>query len=228
MFELAALFATFFLPWNFLMRVPTPPPLPTVVVQSNPSPTLIKSDPTPTPTSVPTSTPTPTKILVLHFPSPTPTLAQSISTPIKSTPTSTKLVPTPTQSVPTPQATPTAINSGSDQMNYIMQGINDYRRSQGLSPVSTTSSTCSFASVRAQEISSNFNHDGFNNRINSKTLPYPSYSYVTENLAQTSNYKDVANLWINSPGHAANLRANTPYACVENSGNFYAYEGLKP
>lgn len=63
-------------------------------------------------------------------------------------------------------------------------------------------------------------------------LPTPSEKgylmLVTENIARAANYKDVVKLWINSPGHAANLFADTPYACVENYGNFYAYEGWKP
>lgn len=109
-----------------------------------------------------------------------------------------------------------------------MNAVNNYRAAQGLSSVQTDSYTCSFAKTRAKEISVAFNHDGFNNRVASKTLPYPSYQSVTENIAMTSNYKDVVNMWINSPGHAANMRADTPYVCVEQYGSYFAYEGWKP
>jgi uncharacterized protein YkwD len=109
-----------------------------------------------------------------------------------------------------------------------MNAINVYRSSQGLSSVQADKNTCDFAATRAQEIVGNFNHDGFQNRINTHTLPYPSYHMVTENIAMTSNYQDVVNMWINSPGHAANMRADTPYVCVAKSGNYYAYEGWKP
>ena len=109
-----------------------------------------------------------------------------------------------------------------------MNAINDYRRSQGLSEVRTDSNTCNFAKIRAQEITNGFNHDGFNNRISSKTLPYPGYQLVTENLARNSNYKNVVQSWINSPGHAENMRKDTPFVCVESSGDYYAYEGWKP
>jgi uncharacterized protein YkwD len=109
-----------------------------------------------------------------------------------------------------------------------MNAINDYRKSQGLSAVKTDPYTCSFAKIRAQEITQGFNHDGFSNRITSHTLPYPTYHQVTENIAMTSDYKRVVTLWINSPGHAENMRRDTPYVCVESSGNYYAYEGWRP
>ena len=109
-----------------------------------------------------------------------------------------------------------------------MGKINEYRASVGLPSVKTDKYTCEFAVTRAAEIVNNFNHDGFQNRVNSKTLPYPSFSSVTENIAMTSNYKDVVNMWINSSGHAANMRKDTPYVCVEKIGNYYAYEGWRP
>ncbi len=107
-----------------------------------------------------------------------------------------------------------------------MDEINKYRASQGLSSISTNSETCSFAKTRTGEITANFNHDGFNNRVNNHTLPYAIWSKVTENIAMTSEYKNVVTMWANSPGHAENMRANTPYVCVEQSGNYFAYEGL--
>jgi len=115
-----------------------------------------------------------------------------------------------------------------DVQQYIMNAINDYRKSLGLSTVKTDTYTCDFAKVRAKEIESGFNHNGFKDRINAKTLPYPTFSSVTENLAQTSDYKKVVNLWINSPGHAENMRKDTPYVCVEQNGTYYAYEGWRP
>lgn len=158
---------------------------------------------TPTPSQAVVSLVTPTQV-----PTPTPT-------------------PTPT-SIP-PQSTPVQVlSSQEDPKIFIMNAINAYRAQFNLSPVKTDSYTCDFAKIRAQEISTNFNHDGFNNRINSNTLPYPSYKYVNENIAMTSDYKEVVKLWENSPGHAENMRADTTYVCVEASGNYYAYEGWKP
>lgn len=109
-----------------------------------------------------------------------------------------------------------------------MDGINNYRASKGLSKASSNQGTCAFAKTRSGEISSAFNHDGFNQRISSHTLPYGSYSLVTENIAQTSNSADVVNMWINSPGHAENMQKDTPFICVVQNGNYFAYEGWKP
>lgn len=92
----------------------------------------------------------------------------------------------------------------------------------------TDSYSCDFAKLRAEEIAQNFNHDGFSNRINAKSLPYPSYHEVTENIAMTPDYKDVVSMWINSSGHAENMRRDTPLVCVERNGNYYAYEGWRP
>lgn len=144
-------------------------------------------------------------------------------------------VPNPTSTpvsvyIPTLTSVPAQapVPSGNSVTDFIMNAINDYRRSKGLSAVSADGNTCSFASTRAQEIAANFNHDGFTNRLNSETLPYPSYSMVIENIAMTSNYQDVVNIWINSPSHAAKMEKDIPYVCVQNSGNNYVYEGWKP
>lgn len=111
---------------------------------------------------------------------------------------------------------------------YLLQGVNAYRASLGLSPVQSSTQTCSFAAIRAKEIVSNFSHDGFNNRVNNHSIPYFSWSRVTENLAEAPSFKEVVTLWENSPGHAANMRDNTPYVCIEQYGNYYVYEGMRP
>lgn len=186
---------------------PTMPPMPTFSF-----PTGSTSSPTPTPTR--SMTPTPT---VTNQVSPTPT---RIATP---TPTR---APSPT---PTPTSVPVSGSVTLDSIQiYILNAINNYRASLNLYKVKADPYTCNFAKVRAQEISTSFNHDGFRNRVNNRTLPYPSYSKITENIAMTSNYQNVVNMWINSAGHAANMRADTPYVCVAKYGNYYAYEGWKP
>ena len=140
-------------------------------------------------------------------------------TPQKEAPTSLSVTPTPTTDV--------LVASHAAVRNYIMQDINDYRSSLGLSKVATSSATCAFAQVRAEEIASDFSHNGFTKRVDDKTLPY-TYSKVTENIAQTDNYKNVVTFWMNSSEHSANMRADTPFVCVAYFGNFYAYEGMKP
>ncbi len=147
------------------------------------------------------------------------------------TPTTTevkKITPTPQPSTKPQPTTNNTQQTEDTKQTYIMKAINEYRKSHGLQEVKTDRYTCAFAKVRAKEIMSSFNHDGFRDRIAKNTLPYPDYSQVTENIAMTSDYKKVVKLWINSPGHAENMRRDTPFVCVESSGNFYAYEGWRP
>lgn len=110
---------------------------------------------------------------------------------------------------------------------YIMGEINAYRHSLGLSSVQMNDVICNFAKVRAQEISVDFSHKGYEDRVANHTLPY-TYSISTENLAKTNDYTRVVTLWKNSPGHAENMRKDTPFVCVEEVGDYYAYEGMKP
>lgn len=162
------------------------------------------------------------------FPTRTPRLL------VTSTPTPTRMIeptntPTPTAKLfPTPTSVPTISSQSFNPVrDYIMSKINEYRSSQGLYAVKTNDLTCNFAKIRAQEISTDFSHNGFQGRINSHTLPYPNYSYITENIVMTSDYHQVVTLWINSAGHAANIRADTSYVCVEQYGSYFAYEGWK-
>lgn len=181
-----------------------------------PSPTISKKQPLIPIKSTATLSPTPTKTILKPPVEPTPTSP-------KPDPTNT---PTPTPAKSELPATP--IVTGDVIQSYIIQKINDYRSSQGLGSVSTDSNTCAFARTRANEITQSFNHDGFRSRISAKTLPYGSYHEVTENIAMTADYTQVVTLWINSSGHAENMRKDTPFVCVEKSGNYYAYEGWRP
>ncbi len=165
---------------------------------------VIRISATPSPTLIPT----PTSTLA---PTPSPTSAP------KPVPTTLPAVPT---STPPPVAQP---GTGT-----LIDQLNAFRASHGLSPVTSNSETCSFASTRAQEITGGFDHSGFDQRVSNHNLPYPSYHEVTENIAMTGNVNEVISMWINSPGHNANMQKDTPYVCIMNSGNYYAYEGWRP
>lgn len=112
--------------------------------------------------------------------------------------------------------------------NSLIDQINQFRSSNGKSPISENSETCSFASTRANEIVSSFNHDGFSSRVSSKTLPYTSYSQVAENIAMNGDVSKVVPGWISSPGHAENMLKEVQFGCVRNSGNYYVLELWKP
>jgi uncharacterized protein YkwD len=128
--------------------------------------------------------------------------------------------------LPTNTPSPTPLTN--DISTYLLNAVNQYRSSLGLSSVQSNAETCSFATLRASEITSNFSHNGFYNRVNNHTIPYAQWAHATENIAETSDYKQVVTLWENSPSHAANMRDNTPYVCIEQNGNYFAYEGMRP
>jgi len=140
-----------------------------------------------------------------------------------SSPTPTK-APIPTEMQKVKPTNPPANDIG---LNILKQ-INEFRASNGLSPFSTDGFTCSLAVARASEIVNDFSHDKFKSRIDSKTLPYPGYSSVAENLAQNSDPNAVVGGWINSPGHNENMRKDAPFACVAKNGVHYALEIWKP
>lgn len=162
----------------------------------------------------------------------TPKTPPPTKTPIPSpiyTPTPTKkvkLTPTATISPTSKLTTPPAISTATT--DYILQKVNEYRVSLGISRAESNAETCSFAKLRAEEISRSFTHDGFKKRVDSKTLPYSDYHEVTENIAYNSDYKDVVTRWITSSGHAENMRADTPFICIGKLGDYYSYEGWKP
>lgn len=160
------------------------------------------------------------RIIVMKI-SPTPTPDPTL-TP---TPTPAPATPTPTQAPA--QATQITSNYSGGLQNLLDQ-VNAFRESNGLSPVQSDSNTCNLAATRAQEISNGFDHSGFENRVSSHTLPYPSYHEVTENIAMNSDSAQIVQMWIDSPEHNENMRKDTPYICIQNFGNYYAYEGWRP
>lgn len=164
------------------------------------------------------------------LPSISPTKNSQSTEILTPTPTSTSTYsPTPTLFfTATPFPTQTIQFFPTDLQKNLLNALNQYRTSKGLSTVSMESEVCDFAKTRSQEIASNFNHDGFTKRIESKTLPYKSYSLVTENIVLNSSSSQIIPMWISSPPHAENMRKDTPFVCIENFGNYYVYEGWKP
>lgn len=193
-----------FLPAGFQIPTITWPTQKPQIISPQPSQSFPPTV-TPTPTTKPTAIPTPTS-------KPTTTPRPTAK-------------PTPKITVTTPPSSAGLLDS---KQQYILDQINAYRASNGLSSVRANSETCNFAKTRVSEITSDFSHTGFTNRINNHSLPYSSYHNVTENIAMNSDYTQIVTMWKNSPGHAENMRSDTPYVCVSYSGNYYAYEGWKP
>lgn len=114
----------------------------------------------------------------------------------------------------------------SDKSNFITL-INDYRRLHGKTDLSTDESSCSFASTRSNEISSDFSHSGFESRRDLHTLPYSNWKKVVENIAMSTNGVNPVEMWKNSPVHSANMLSDIAFGCVQNNGNYFVFEGWK-
>jgi uncharacterized protein YkwD len=160
-------------------------------------------------------TPLPTAIPTIYIPlTPTPTIISELE----------NLTPAPAkENVPKPN-----FSSLNEATSYVLAEVNAYRASRNLAPVVPTQETCDFAATRARESIDAFNHTAFYNRVDAKTIPYAKWTNLTENLAEVPDYKLIVNLWKNSPSHAANMRADTPFVCVQQYKNYFAYEGMKP
>ena len=124
-------------------------------------------------------------------------------------------------------STPQPVPQLSHISSFLLQEVNKYRASLGLSPVQPSMQTCAFAKIRAKEITTDFSHDAFYARVHNHSIPYTTWARATENIAEAPTYKEIVTLWKNSPEHAANMRDNTPYVCIMQSGNYYAYEGMR-
>ena len=157
------------------------------------------------PTLTPTSTLTPARVPTINIPTSTPKITSAQN-----------LAATPTEVLPKQQSV----------SESLLEQVNNFRKANGYSVVSSTPETCSFAQIRADEITTNLNHEGFTNRINNHTLPYTSYSIVIENIAFNSAPMEVVPQWINSPMHAENMKKNIQFACVGISGNYFVLEGF--
>lgn len=146
---------------------------------------------------------------------PTPT-----TKPAKSTPTS-----TPNTEPETNKTTENNIRiSALGNAAILTNRINSYRQEQGLSPFLANETVCNFALVRVQELKSNFSHEGFRQRIDNNTLPYPDYSHIAENIADTDTPERAFELWRNSPGHNENMLYPSTFGCIGNIGRLYTLE----
>lgn len=124
--------------------------------------------------------------------------------------------------------TPTPQINTFDIQDVMIEEVNSFRRIYQKDPIQKDTYTCDFAKIRSLEISSDFTHKGFDDRVTKKSLPYPSYSKINENIAMNSDYKKVVATWISSPPHAANLLDDITKGCISKNGNYYVFLGWNP
>ena len=93
-------------------------------------------------------------------------------------------------------------------VNEVLKLVNEYRASNGLSPVSLDNAISSAANIRAKEIVRSFSHTRPDGRSCFTALSDSGISYngAGENIAYGQDTpKEVMTAWMNSQGHRANI-----------------------
>ena len=105
-----------------------------------------------------------------------------------------------------PESNNTRLNN--DFQSEIIRLVNAERKKRGISSLSVSNKLSSAASIRANELTQKFSHtrpDGRSYISAAESLGY-TFSYIGENIASGQNSpQDVMNIWMNSPGHRANI-----------------------
>lgn len=109
-----------------------------------------------------------------------------------------------------------------DSNTDLLASVNSYRASKHLSPIKESDTTCTIATIRAIQITSDYSHNGFYPLVHSSWVPNGMWY---ENLAQKKdNYFNILISWEKSPLHNANLLAPATTGCIRHVGNFWALE----
>lgn len=90
---------------------------------------------------------------------------------------------------------------------------NNYRKNHGLNALNINDALCKIAASRAQEVSKNFSHDGFEAAVENSGIGKKSYG---ENIASgpLSAVHFVEYSWDKSPGHKANMLGDWLDGCA--------------
>lgn len=118
---------------------------------------------------------------------------------------------------------------GADGKSYcykMLAAINDERTSRGLSPLKMNKYLLSAVGVRAPEIKILFSHTRPNGRMfHTAVSGAYTYTQLGENIASMTssapNVQMIVNLWMNSPGHRANILTSS----YKDTGIGLAYAG---
>lgn len=117
---------------------------------------------------------------------------------------------------------PTAGMSYAEQVLYY---CNIEREKAGVAPLTLDPTLCAAADIRAQEIVSCFDHTRPDGRSCFTAMDDEGYSYwaAGENIAYGSSSAEfIVNMWMNSPGHRANiLSSNFTHLGVGKSGVYW-------
>lgn len=90
----------------------------------------------------------------------------------------------------------------------LMENVNNWRLSQNLPKYETDKWLCEQADLRANDIQTDYSHQGFIDRYENK------YD-LGENLSENYSENYALGAWLNSPSHAKNLYADYKYSCIK-------------
>lgn len=127
----------------------------------------------------------------------------------------------------TPRTTPSGTRNASYREKYIsintmsadiINGVNDYRKRKGLSPlrllpVATTEAARHSSNMATRKVS--FSHAGFQQRAVAIANELHGTSSTGENIAfGKMTWQQVIDAWLKSPDHRANIEGNFTYTGV--------------
>lgn len=113
----------------------------------------------------------------------------------------------------------------------VHEQINEYRRSQNLTPLTLNAAISQQARVHSKAMASGrvpFSHQGFEERVRAIAQSIP-YRQAAENVAYNQGYADPVTQavqgWLNSPGHRKNIEGDfdlTGIGVIKNAqGDYY-------
>ena len=97
--------------------------------------------------------------------------------------------------------------------------VQDWRSKNNLPVYTKNQKLCDMASIRVQDIRTDWSHSQFVPRVN---FFFGNNIYnIAENLAEHHiNEEAILNAWLGSPTHADNLKSNYKYSCIVESENY--------
>ncbi len=122
-----------------------------------------------------------------------------------------------------------ALDFDADFQKEILNEVNHYRVSQGLTELKLSSNISKEAKEHSVEMANNsvkFGHNGFDKRMNTVFGEFNQPRGIAENVAMSPfSAQSIVKMWLNSPGHKKNIEGDFNYTGIgfAYDKNGYAY-----
>lgn len=104
--------------------------------------------------------------------------------------------------------------------NLLWNNVQEWRAKSGYSPYQRSEVLCDFAKSRLPELYFNFEHDGFDSKVQ-RLGDHVRFTKVAENLAKdTYSPENTLKMWLESPTHLKDLQYDYRYSCIETLGPY--------